>query len=57
MESSLPDQLHNHFCAEVVSGTIKSKQDAIERVHKQMLTFAPVVAAAFADGLRVVTAT
>jgi activating signal cointegrator complex subunit 3 len=30
VESSLPDQLHNHFCAEVVSGTIKSKQDAID---------------------------
>merc|ERR1711968_66256 len=30
VESSLPDQLHNHFCAEVVSGTIASKQDAID---------------------------
>ena len=30
VESSLPDQLHNHFTAEVVSGTIASKQDAID---------------------------
>jgi activating signal cointegrator complex subunit 3 len=30
VESGLPDQLHNHFCAECVNSTIKSKQDAID---------------------------
>eukprot|EP01047_Picozoa_sp_COSAG01_P036816 COSAG01_NODE_2892_length_6906_cov_7.041134_2_plen_487_part_00 len=30
VESSLPEQLHNHICAEVVNGTIKSKQDAVD---------------------------
>jgi len=30
VESSLPGQLHDHFNAEVVAGTIASKQDAVD---------------------------
>lgn len=30
MESQLRGVLHNHLCAEVAGGAVKSKQDAVE---------------------------